>query len=56
MKILEKNRAPISIRPEAFKDEVKILQSLDCEYITKLKDVFETERKLYIIIELYVFV
>lgn len=53
MKIIDLEKAKdISSRPNAILDECKILQNLDHQNIIKLKEIFQTKKYLYMIIEL----
>ena len=55
MKIIEKKKFMLnhaSRRGEALMDEVRILQRLNHPHIIAIHDVFETERQLYLVLEL----
>lgn len=52
MKIISKKQFSISINTTSTKDEVAILKALDHPTIISVKDVYESDEKVYIVLEL----
>lgn len=52
IKIINKEVGSVLIKPEMLLNEVRILKRMENPYIIKLFDIFETDRELYLVMEL----
>jgi len=52
IKIINKDTANRLVKPEMLKNEVEVLSIMENPYIIKLFDIFETEKELFLVMEL----